>query len=70
MTSVAEGIDDADVKGFATVAGSGVPMPAIPEMGSVWQFWGVTEANIVTGKEAPEEGWKTMVDNIKGAIGQ
>ncbi|WP_043534166.1 sugar ABC transporter substrate-binding protein [Actinomyces polynesiensis] len=68
MTSVAEGIDDEDIKGFATVAGAGVPMPAIPEMGSVWQFWGVTEANIVTGKEAPEEGWSTMVENIKGAI--
>lgn len=68
MTSVAAGIDDPDITGFATVAGSGVPMPAIPEMGSVWQFWGVTEANIVTGKEDPATGWSTMVDNIQGAI--
>lgn len=68
MTSVASSIDDPDIKGFAEVAGSGVPMPAIPEMGSVWQFWGQTEANIVTGKEDPATGWNTMVTNIQAAI--
>lgn len=68
MTSVADSIDDPDIKGFAEVAGSGVPMPAIPEMGSVWQFWGVTEVNVVTGKEDAATGWATMVDNITSAI--
>ncbi len=70
MPSVADKIDDPDIKGFAEVAGSGVPMPAIPEMNAVWNFWGVTEANIISGKEAPAEGWSTMVDNIQKAIGQ
>lgn len=68
MTSVAEKVEDADIKAFAAVAGAGVPMPSIPEMASVWEFWGVTEANIVTGKEQPAEGWTKMAENITNAL--
>ncbi len=70
MPSVSDQIDDPDIQGFAQVAGSGVPMPSIPEMNAVWNFWGVTEANIISGKEDPADGWATMVQNIQGAIGQ
>lgn len=68
MPSVAAQVDDADIKAFAAVAGEGAPMPAIPAMGSVWEFWGVTEANIVTGKEQPADGWNKMAENITNAI--
>lgn len=68
MPSVAAKVDDADIKAFAEVAGSGVPMPAIPAMDAVWGFWGVTEANIITGKEAPADGWMKMAENITNAI--
>ncbi|WP_115727027.1 sugar ABC transporter substrate-binding protein [Actinomyces culturomici] len=68
MTPVASKIDDADVKGFAEVAGNGVPMPAIPAMSSVWEFWGATEGNIATGKEGAADGWAAMVGNIEKAI--
>ncbi len=68
MPSVAEKVTDEDIKAFAEVAGAGAPMPAIPAMGSVWSFWGVTEANIITGKEAPAEGWAAMAENITNAI--
>ena len=40
----------------------------IPAMGSVWNFWGQTEANIVSGAEAPADGWATMITNINNAI--
>lgn len=68
MVEVADKVDDADVKGVAAVASKGVPMPAIPEMGSVWDFWGVTEGDIATGKQTPAEGWTTMITNIEKAI--
>ena len=68
MTSVAEGISDPDIKGFAEVSGKGVPMPAIPAMSAVWEFWGATEGNIVAGKEAPADGWTAMVSNIENTI--
>ena len=68
MTSVAEGISDPDIKGFAEVSGKGVPMPAIPAMSAVWEFWGATEGNIVAGREAPADGWTAMVSNIENTI--
>ena len=68
MPSVAQASDDQDIKDFSKVAESGALAPAIPAMGSVWNFWGQTEANIVTGSEAPAEGWSTMITNINNAI--
>ena len=68
MPSVAAKSDDQDIKDFSKVAESGALAPAIPAMGAVWNFWGQTEANIVTGTETPAEGWATMVTNINNAI--
>ena len=68
MPEVAAKSDDQDIKDFAKVAESGALAPAIPAMGSVWNFWGQTEANIVSGTETPAEGWATMVTNINNAI--
>lgn len=53
--------------GFRAVGSEAVPMPSIPEMGSVWAFWGVTEANIVNGAE-PVSTWEKMVSDIQGAL--
>ena len=68
MPSVSAKSDDQDIKDFAKVAESGALAPAIPAMGSVWNFWGQTEANIVSGAEAPADGWATMITNINNAI--
>jgi arabinogalactan oligomer/maltooligosaccharide transport system substrate-binding protein len=43
-------------------------MPSIPEMGAVWNFWGVTEANIINGSLKPVAGWEKMISDIQGAI--
>lgn len=69
MPSVAEASSKQDIKDFSKVAQSGALTPAIPAMGSVWKFWGQTEANIVTGAEAPDTGWTTMITNIENSIG-
>lgn len=54
--------------GFRAVGADAVPMPSIPEMGSVWSFWGVTEAGIVTGAQEPVAAWTKMVSDIQGAL--
>jgi len=54
--------------GFRAVGADAVPMPSIPEMGSVWSFWGVTEAGIISGALEPEAAWNKMVEDIQGAI--
>ena len=54
--------------GFREVGSDAVPMPSIPEMGSVWAFWGVTEAGIVSGAQEPVGAWQKMVADIQGAL--
>ncbi|GGG71657.1 sugar ABC transporter substrate-binding protein [Kocuria dechangensis] len=51
---------------YAEIAGTGLPMPAIPEMGAVWSFWGTTENAIVDGRGDPVELWDRMIANIEG----
>ncbi len=53
--------------GFREVGANAVPMPSIPEMGSVWEFWGVTEANIINGAD-PITTWDKMAADIQGAL--
>ncbi|PFG43603.1 carbohydrate ABC transporter substrate-binding protein (CUT1 family) [Isoptericola jiangsuensis] len=61
---------DPIVAGFREVGADAVPMPSIPEMGSVWAFWGVTEANILSGSAAdPAKAWQKMISDIDGALG-
>ena len=47
------------------MAGEGVPMPAIPEMGYVWDYWGTTEVDIANGSQAPQAAWNAMIKNIE-----
>ncbi|GAA1464758.1 sugar ABC transporter substrate-binding protein [Microbacterium thalassium] len=58
---------DPIVAGFGEVGANAVPMPSIPEMGSVWQFWGVTEGAIINGGD-PTSLWDKMAADIQGAI--
>lgn len=67
MTEVANSLSDENLKQFASVAGNGLPMPAIPAMGSVWDYWGKTEVAIVNGAD-PASSWETMVNNIQTSI--
>lgn len=67
MTEVANSLSDENLKQFASIAGNGLPMPAIPAMGSVWDYWGKTEVAIVNGGD-PASSWETMVNNIQTSI--
>lgn len=72
LTEAADAIaaDDPIVEGFAAAGEVGVPMPTLRQMGAVWDFWGTTQADIISGDASdPEAAWQTMVDNIQGAIG-
>ncbi len=68
-TGVLEAVSDNKiVAGFGAAGANAVPMPSIPEMGSVWASWGTTEAAIMTGKIGAREGWQKMIDEINAAI--
>lgn len=60
--------EDPIIAGFAEVGADAVPMPAIPAMGSVWQFWGIAEAAIINGAD-PVTTWQKLAADVQGAIG-
>lgn len=59
---------DPIIAGFQAVGGDAVPMPAIPAMGSVWQYWGVAQAAIINGDD-PKATWDKLVADVTAAIG-
>ncbi|MCM3659589.1 extracellular solute-binding protein [Georgenia satyanarayanai] len=70
LTAAADTVsEDPVAAGFREVGADAVPMPSIPEMGEVWNFWGVTEGQIISGQLDPVEGWEKMVSDIQAAIG-
>ncbi|MBB2922810.1 maltose ABC transporter substrate-binding protein [Cellulomonas cellasea] len=60
--------DDPITTGFADAGAQGAPMPAIPQMGMVWLYWGSTEASIARGEGDPAALWDQMVANIEASI--
>ncbi|WP_460796747.1 sugar ABC transporter substrate-binding protein [Microbacterium sp. GXF0217] len=58
---------DPIIAGFQAVGQDAVPMPAIPAMGSVWEYWGVAEAAIINGED-PTATWQKLVDDVTAAI--
>lgn len=59
---------NADVAAFGAIGQGGVPMPAIPAMGSVWADWGSAELALIKGEGDPTEVWTTAVSNIQAKI--
>ncbi|WP_312171762.1 extracellular solute-binding protein [Microbacterium sp.] len=53
--------------GFVASAQSGVPMPSIPEMGSVWDLWNAAQAQIINGAD-PVSTWNTMVTDLETTL--
>ncbi|MCC2032752.1 sugar ABC transporter substrate-binding protein [Microbacterium allomyrinae] len=61
--------ENPDVGAFGAVGLTGVPMPAIPEMGAVWDNWGSTQSALVNGTAGdPTEAWQAMAGRIQTAI--
>lgn len=59
--------EDPIIEGFAAVGAEAVPMPAIPAMGSVWQYWGIAEADIINGAD-PVATWQKLTADVQAAI--
>ena len=59
---------DPIIAGFAAVGENAVPMPAVPAMGAVFEYWGIAEAEIINGAD-PVERWQKLTSDITAAIG-
>jgi arabinogalactan oligomer / maltooligosaccharide transport system substrate-binding protein len=59
--------EDPIIEGFAAVGAEAVPMPAVPAMGAVWQYWGIAEADIISGAD-PVATWQKLTADVQAAI--
>ncbi|MFJ2551447.1 extracellular solute-binding protein [Microbacterium sp. NPDC087591] len=67
-TTLAEEVSsDPITAGFVASAKNGVPMPSIPEMGSVWDLWNAAQAQIINGAD-PVSTWNTMVADLETTL--
>lgn len=62
-TLAEEVASDPIIAGFLASAQAGVPMPSIPEMGSVWDLWNAAQSQIINGAD-PVTTWNTMVADL------
>ena len=68
-----EGVDTASapfpdaIEGFQASADQGVPMPNIPQMGSVWDFWNAAQSAIIKGAD-PAATWTKMVEDLTASL--
>ena len=68
-STVAEEVSsDPIIAGFLASSQNGVPMPSIPEMGSVWEDWNAAEAQIIAGAD-PVSTWNTMIEDLNATLG-
>ncbi len=66
--SVLEITEDADLKAMGLAGTNAVPMPNIPEMGSVWGAWNAGITIAITGQETPEKAMTDATQQIKDLI--
>ncbi len=60
---------DPDLDAFGEVAVMAEPMPAIPEMGSVWGSWGDAFSLIINGEQPPADALGNSAQQIRDLIG-
>jgi maltose-binding protein MalE len=60
---------DPNILGFGEAGKNGTPMPAIPEMGSVWQAWTDAYQLIFTGED-PEAAFEGAAEQIRNLINE
>jgi hypothetical protein len=67
-TSVLETTADPDLKAMGLAGANAIPMPNIPQMGSVWSAWnnGITLA--LTGQLTAEESMKDAAEQVRALI--
>lgn len=70
LSEVAEEVaEDPVVAGFLAASQNGTPMPSVPEMADVWDFWNAAQASIIAGTASPADAWNRMLADLESAIG-
>ncbi len=63
-----ETLEDPDIVAFSQAGANAVPMPAIPEMGAVWEAWNNALTLIAQGSDTPDSAFRNAAQQIRDAI--
>jgi len=66
--SVLDAISDPDLAAFGAAGAEGLPMPAIPEMSSVWEAWTNAITLTITQQQAAADAFATAAQQVRDAI--
>ncbi|MDX1614482.1 MAG: maltose ABC transporter substrate-binding protein [Candidatus Promineifilaceae bacterium] len=66
----AEAIEDEDISNFGAIAPVAQPMPAIPEMGSVWGAWGDAIQLILNQEQEPAPALENAAQQVRDLIAE
>lgn len=66
--SVLARMDDPDLVAMGEAGANAMPMPNIPEMGSVWSAWNNGIALATSGEQTPEEAMKDAANQVRALI--
>nr|MBN1229396.1 extracellular solute-binding protein [Anaerolineae bacterium] len=69
LIAVNESVDDPDLAALGVAGANAIPMPAIPEMGSVWGSWGDAITLILTGEQDAATALANAGAQIRDLIG-
>lgn len=67
---VLEALDDPNIAALGVAGENALPMPAIPEMASVWEAWGNAVVLITQQGDEPVNAFTNAADQIRTAIEQ
>lgn len=63
-----EGLDDENLLAFGEAGQNGLAMPAIPEMGAVWESWGNAMQLVIQQQQEPADAFADAAEQIRAAI--
>ncbi len=70
LDAFAAAATDPDIEGFGEAGIDGQPLPAIPEMGSVWSAWTDAYALILSGESDGDVAFTNAADQIRTLIAE
>jgi arabinogalactan oligomer/maltooligosaccharide transport system substrate-binding protein len=68
FNAVRDATDDADLAAFGVAGADGLPMPAIPEMSSVWEAWTNAITLTITQQQDAASAFQTAAEQVRTLI--
>jgi arabinogalactan oligomer/maltooligosaccharide transport system substrate-binding protein len=70
LLSVRDATEDPDMAAFGVAGVDGLPMPAIPEMSSVWESWGNAEQLVISQQLDAQQAFMDAAEQVRTLLAE